>query len=154
MVEFQNDPAFAADPESGYVRIMMLHLPVSFTRLDGCCVAAAYMSTIGTQLNWGASYLVNDVYKTLCEEVRSRRTLCESLTGDDDHLDDLLRNRVLLHGVNCKRVEIPDGSWSRDWSCVYSQVVLVADKRMERGFRYALGIRDLVGAGIRLQPEE
>jgi hypothetical protein len=25
--------------------------------------AAAYMSTIGTQLNWGASYLVNDVYK-------------------------------------------------------------------------------------------
>ena len=25
--------------------------------------AAAYMSTIGTQLNWGASYLVNDVYR-------------------------------------------------------------------------------------------
>jgi Na+/proline symporter len=25
--------------------------------------AAAYMSTVGTQLNWGASYLVNDVYK-------------------------------------------------------------------------------------------
>jgi Na+/proline symporter len=25
--------------------------------------AAAYMSTIGTQLNWGASYLINDVYK-------------------------------------------------------------------------------------------
>ena len=24
--------------------------------------AAAYMSTIGTHLNWGASYLVNDVY--------------------------------------------------------------------------------------------
>ena len=25
--------------------------------------AAAYMSTIGTQLNWGASYLVNDFYR-------------------------------------------------------------------------------------------
>jgi Na+/proline symporter len=25
--------------------------------------AAAYMSTIGTQLNWGASYVVNDVYR-------------------------------------------------------------------------------------------
>ena len=25
--------------------------------------AAAYMSTIGTHLNWGASYLVNDVYR-------------------------------------------------------------------------------------------
>src|SRR5207244_10215261 len=25
--------------------------------------AAAYMSTVATQLNWGASYLVNDVYR-------------------------------------------------------------------------------------------
>jgi len=25
--------------------------------------AAAYMSTVGTQLNWGASYLINDFYK-------------------------------------------------------------------------------------------
>ena len=25
--------------------------------------AAAYMSTIGTQLNWGASYVVNDFYR-------------------------------------------------------------------------------------------
>ncbi len=25
--------------------------------------AAAYMSTIGTQLNWGASYLINDFYR-------------------------------------------------------------------------------------------
>ena len=25
--------------------------------------AAAYMSTVATQLNWGASYLINDVYK-------------------------------------------------------------------------------------------
>ena len=24
---------------------------------------AAFMSTIGTQLNWGSSYLVNDLYK-------------------------------------------------------------------------------------------
>ena len=63
MVEFQNDPAFAADPESGYVRIMMLHLPVSLRGLMVAAFAAAYMSTIGTQLNWGASYLVNDVYK-------------------------------------------------------------------------------------------
>ena len=25
--------------------------------------AAAYMSTIGTQLNWGASYVINDFYR-------------------------------------------------------------------------------------------
>jgi len=63
MVQFQNDPAFAADPESGYIRIMMLHLPVSLRGLMIAAFAAAYMSTIGTQLNWGASYLVNDLYR-------------------------------------------------------------------------------------------
>ena len=33
--------------------------------------AAAYMSTIGTQLNWGASYLVNDFYRRFL--VRGRK---------------------------------------------------------------------------------
>ena len=32
--------------------------------------AAAYMSTIATQLNWGASYLVNDFYRRFCEAAR------------------------------------------------------------------------------------
>ncbi len=63
MVEFRNDPAFAQDPESGYIRIMMLHLPVSLRGLMIAAFAAAYMSTIGTSLNWAASYLVNDVYR-------------------------------------------------------------------------------------------
>jgi solute:Na+ symporter, SSS family len=63
MVQFQHDPAFIQDPESGYIRIMLLHLPVSLRGLMIAAFAAAYMSTIGTQLNWGASYLVNDVYR-------------------------------------------------------------------------------------------
>lgn len=63
VVRFQNDPAFAADPESGYVRIMMSDLPPYLRGVMLAAFAAAYMSTIGTQLNWGASYLVNDVYR-------------------------------------------------------------------------------------------
>ena len=35
--------------------------------------AAAYMSTIGTHLNWGASYLVNDVYLRFIKPNASRR---------------------------------------------------------------------------------
>jgi len=35
--------------------------------------AAAYMSTIGTHLNWGASYLVNDVYLRFVNPDASRR---------------------------------------------------------------------------------
>jgi Na+/proline symporter len=51
-----------ADPETGYVKVMIDHLPPSLRGLMVAAFAAAYMSTIATQLNWGASYLVNDVY--------------------------------------------------------------------------------------------
>ncbi|MEW6510146.1 MAG: sodium:solute symporter family protein [Bacteroidota bacterium] len=63
VVRFQNDPAFDADPESGYVRILISDLPAYLRGLMLAAFAAAYMSTIGTQLNWGASYLVNDLYR-------------------------------------------------------------------------------------------
>ncbi len=73
MVQFQHDPAFAQDPESGYIRIMMLHLPVSLRGLMIAAFAAAYMSTIGTQLNWGASYLVNDVYRRFLKKKETEK---------------------------------------------------------------------------------
>jgi SSS family solute:Na+ symporter len=62
-VRFQNDPQFIHDPESGYIRILITDLPVYLRGVMLAAFAAAYMSTIGTQLNWGASYLVNDVYR-------------------------------------------------------------------------------------------
>ena len=52
-----------ADPESGYVRVMIDHLPSSLRGLMVAAFAAAFMSTIATHLNWGASYLVNDFYR-------------------------------------------------------------------------------------------
>ena len=51
-----------ANPEEGYVRVMVDVLPSPVKGLLLAAFAAAYMSTIGTHLNWGASYLVNDVY--------------------------------------------------------------------------------------------
>jgi solute:Na+ symporter, SSS family len=63
VVRFKNDSGFLADPETGYVRILISDLPAYLRGLMIAAFAAAYMSTIGTQLNWGASYLVNDVYK-------------------------------------------------------------------------------------------
>ena len=51
------------DPETGYVRVMIVYLPASLRGLMVAAFAAAYMSTIATQLNWGASYLVNDFYR-------------------------------------------------------------------------------------------
>src|SRR4029077_12996480 len=50
-------------PETGYIRVMIATLPPSLRGLMVAAFAAAYMSTIATQLNWGASYLVNDFYR-------------------------------------------------------------------------------------------
>ncbi len=52
----------AQDPGRGYVTAVVRLLPPGLTGLMIAAFAAAYMSTISTQLNWGASYLVNDLY--------------------------------------------------------------------------------------------
>src|SRR6266849_7894437 len=51
------------DKESGYVHAFVDYLPTPWKGVMMAGFAAAYMSTVGTQLNWGASYLVNDFYK-------------------------------------------------------------------------------------------
>jgi SSS family solute:Na+ symporter len=51
------------DKESGYVHAFVDLLPTPWRGVMMAGFAAAYMSTVGTQLNWGASYLVNDFYK-------------------------------------------------------------------------------------------
>ena len=50
------------NPRQGYVMAILDLLPPGLTGLLLAGLAAAYMSTISTQLNWGASYLVNDLY--------------------------------------------------------------------------------------------
>jgi len=51
------------DPETGYIRVLIDHLPAALRGLMVAAFAAAYMSTIATQLNWGASYLINDFWR-------------------------------------------------------------------------------------------
>jgi SSS family solute:Na+ symporter len=62
-----------ADPESGYVLVMNQLLPPFWRGLLLAAFFAAYMSTISTQLNWGASYLVNDVYRRFWAPGRDER---------------------------------------------------------------------------------
>jgi SSS family solute:Na+ symporter len=63
------------DKESGYVRTLMdpQVFPPSLRGIMLAAFAAAYMSTIGTQLNWGASYVVNDVYRRFVRRQSSER---------------------------------------------------------------------------------
>jgi SSS family solute:Na+ symporter len=55
--------AFAQNPEQGYVMVLRDYLPPALRGLMVAAFLAAFMSTIGTQLNWGSSYLVNDLYQ-------------------------------------------------------------------------------------------
>ena len=53
------------DKESGYIKTLLdPHVFPPYLRgFMLAAFAAAYMSTIGTQLNWGASYVINDFYR-------------------------------------------------------------------------------------------
>ena len=61
------------DKESGYVKMYIDHLPSPWKGLLLAGFAAAYMSTIATHLNWGASYLVNDFYRRFMAKDRSEK---------------------------------------------------------------------------------
>jgi solute:Na+ symporter, SSS family len=57
------DPSGTVDPALGYVQTMIDYLPASLRGLMMAGFLAAYMSTIGTHLNLGASYMINDIYR-------------------------------------------------------------------------------------------
>ncbi len=52
----------AADKKLGYALAMRDFLPTGLKGLLLVAFLAAYMSTISTQLNWGTSYIINDLY--------------------------------------------------------------------------------------------
>ena len=63
------------DKESGYIRTLMdpSVFPVYLRGFMLAAFAAAYMSTIGTQLNWGASYVINDFYRRFAVRDKGER---------------------------------------------------------------------------------
>jgi Na+/proline symporter len=62
-----------ADPETGYIKVWVDHLPGAFRGFMLAAFAAAYMSTIATQLNWGSSYLINDFYRRFAVRDKGER---------------------------------------------------------------------------------
>jgi SSS family solute:Na+ symporter len=61
------------DAAFGYVQAMNDLLPVGFRGLLLASFAAAYMSTISTQMNWGASYIINDFYRRFVKKDGTER---------------------------------------------------------------------------------
>ena len=64
-----------ADPETAYPLMMLHYLPVGVLGLVLASLIAAFMSAVSTQINWGASYIVRDVYQRFVSHQASERRL-------------------------------------------------------------------------------
>jgi Na+/proline symporter len=61
------------DHEAAYVQAFVDLLPTGWRGFMLAGFAAAYMSTVATQLNWGASYLVNDFYRRFMRKTATEK---------------------------------------------------------------------------------
>ncbi len=52
-----------SDREMGYPKLMLEFLPPGILGLVVASLVAAFMSTVSTSINWGASFITNDLYK-------------------------------------------------------------------------------------------
>jgi Na+/proline symporter len=64
-----------ADRELGYPKLMLDFLPAGVLGLVVASLVAAFMSTVSTQINWGASYLTNDLYRRFMNPRASQKEL-------------------------------------------------------------------------------
>ena len=64
-----------AEGTHAYTAVMLQVLPEGWRGFMLATFLAAFMSTIDTQLNWGASYFVNDFYKRFLRPASSERHL-------------------------------------------------------------------------------
>ena len=71
----------AKDPGVGFPMVIRDLAPVGLRGLLLVTFFAAFMSTISTQMNWGASYLVNDVYRRFLRPQASERELMRASRG-------------------------------------------------------------------------
>lgn len=64
-----------ADPELAYPMLMLRYLPSGLLGLVFASLLAAFMSTVSTQVNWGASYVVHDLYGRFAGVTDERKLL-------------------------------------------------------------------------------
>jgi Na+/proline symporter len=63
------------DKEAGYIQAIFDYLPASLRGLMLAGFLAAFMSTVSTNLNWGAGYLVSDLYLRFLRPEATERQL-------------------------------------------------------------------------------
>jgi len=96
-----------AHPETGYMLVLNNYLPHQYRGIAIAGFLAAFMSTIATQLNWGASYLVSDFY---------RRFVNKSAT--ENHYVMVSRLCTVLLVIVAAWVSVQLGSIASGWEIV------------------------------------
>ena len=92
------------DPETAYPRMMMTVLPHGLLGLAVVALIGAFMSTIDTHLNLGASYMVNDIYRRfLIKDAPERHYVLASRVS-------MLLNMAMAAMVGW-RIESVGGAW-------------------------------------------
>ena len=71
---FPNIPGNVIDDDLAY-SAMLTFLPSGLLGIVIASLIAAFMSTISTHLNWGSSYIINDVYKRFMNKDASEKEL-------------------------------------------------------------------------------
>lgn len=63
----------AASPEAGYAMLIVKLLPTGFLGIMIASLMAAFMSTVDAHINFGASYMVNDIYRRFIKKDGSEK---------------------------------------------------------------------------------
>ena len=114
---------------------MLTFLPAGLLGLVVASLAAAYMSTISTHLNWGSSYLVNDFYRRFVNPAASERELVR--VGRSATLVLMAAAWALVAAASERPAGVPDPAPDRrrHRAALHPALVLVADQRGERDRR-------------------
>ena len=120
------------DKEAGYVQAFVDLLPTPWRGFMLAGFAAAYMSTVGTHLNWGASYLVNDVYKRFLRKDATQKHYVAVSRGDDRAAVSRLHRRDQPALERREGVGAAARARRRDGARADPALVLVAHQRLER----------------------
>jgi solute:Na+ symporter, SSS family len=73
VILYPNGIGPTGDKEAAFVQAFVDLLPTPWRGFMLAGMAAAYMSTVGTHLNWGASYIVNDFYRRFLKKDATER---------------------------------------------------------------------------------
>ena len=125
-------------PETGYMMVLNNYLPHQYRGIAIAGFLAAFMSTIATQLNWGASYLVSDFYRRFVKQERIRAALRSGFAAVHGVAGD--RVGVGVGAARLHRLRMAGGAADRRGHRrgVHPALVLVAHQCLERDLGHGL----------------